>query len=118
MNGNMLRVAACRVKPYELITREEVKSDGNDKSCENVENDGDKQDVIDDKEEREEDSIDMGKIEVAVDTKYMQMKRSVCFSENAGFTVEVPVSDIRKGDDRHDPLARLETKQYKNTQEN
>ena len=56
MNGNMLKVTACRVKPYELIPREENKIDADDKNCENVEKDIDKQDLIENKEEIEENS--------------------------------------------------------------
>lgn len=79
--GNMQKVAACMVKPYELISREEVKNKEDDKNNDNKKETEDKQDMNDDdknnysnKEEKEDDSEFVNKFEVARDAvgpKYM-----------------------------------------------
>ena len=85
----MIKVAACRVKPYELIPREKVEK----KEVETLE---ETYSTSEEKLEKDDDEKTVEKFYIAKDAigvKYMEMERSVCFLENMIFTVEVPVSE-------------------------
>ena len=50
MSGNVLKVVACKVKPYELISRNEAKIDSVYKKNKIKDKTGEKQDEIDNEE--------------------------------------------------------------------
>ena len=69
----------CRVKPYEIISREKVEQEVVEKEVENIIALGGK---AEDKEEFDDDEMDEDKFEVARDAigeKNMEMERSMCF---------------------------------------
>ena len=73
--GNLIKVAACRVKPYELIPREKVEK----KEVETLE---ETYSTSEEKLEKDDDEKTVEKFYIAKDAigvKYMEMERSVCF---------------------------------------
>ena len=88
-NGDIKRVAACKVKPYKLVDREAIQENSKEVSkpvmledgLESVENLMDKND---DPPEAELDTVG---------AKYLKVVNSVSFSDIAIYTVELPVSE-------------------------
>ena len=88
-NGDIKKVAACKVKPYKLVDREAIKESGKEVSkpvmledgLESVEN------LMDKKDDPTEAELD------TVGAKYLKVVNSVSFSDVAIYTVELPVSE-------------------------
>ena len=81
--GDIKKVAACRVKPYELVDRESNSGEGSSLP----EDSPSGQDHV---------MLEDGLAEVEKDivsAKYMKLKNSVCFSDSCIFVVELPVSE-------------------------
>ena len=76
--GEIKKIAACKVKPFELIDRDESKGDSsNDEKTDMMMEDGLNADA-------EKDSIG---------AKYLKMEHRECFGESSVFVVELPVSE-------------------------
>ena len=88
-NRDIKKVAACKVKPYQLVDREAIKESGKEVSkpvmledgLESVEN------LMDKKDDPTEAELD------TVGAKYLKVVNSVSFSDMAIYTVELPVFD-------------------------
>ena len=98
-NGIVQKVVVVKVKPYELMPRENVeeKDDKNEKSTDKDENEveritNDQNDDLEEMENEIKEEIDKD----AVGANNLRKEQSVCFMENAIFTVEVPVSEHNK----------------------
>ena len=121
-NGNVKKVAACKVKPYELKEREEErkkvkieKPDWNkwieeterSKPEEVIEEEKDEQkeereEQENEKEESEEQEnekeVENEKLKDVIGAKYLKMEKSVCFLESSVYVVEVPVREHGKAE--------------------
>ena len=94
--GEMKKVAACKVKPYELLDRDaESQGDPN--------RDGTDQGETDDTGEDDTGKDDIGGDNEMVDKKkdsvgafYMRMDKSECFDESSVYVVELPVSEHKR----------------------
>ena len=105
-NGDVKKVAACKVKPYELKERnEENKEEKRDENRWNkmieednkVENDDKEEEKETEKEENEDDKeVGMDDLNDGIGAKYLRMQKSVCFMENSIYVVEVPVKEHGK----------------------
>merc|ERR1712240_689963 len=121
-NGDVRKVAACKVKPYELKERKEeskkeeaVKLDWNGI----IEKDGRsefrvvREDEKDEQKEKEEEAenekevseeqgneeeVEGEKLKDVIEAKYLKMEKSVCFMESSVYVVEVPVRDHGKAE--------------------
>ena len=84
--GDIRKVAACKVKPFQLVDR-----DSGDNSSKNVMlEDGleDVKNLVDKKEQKKNEELK----EDNVGAKYIKLVNTVSFSELCNFTVELPVS--------------------------
>merc|ERR1712115_641846 len=101
-NGDVKKVAVCKVKPYELKERTEEKKD--EKRCPEIIEEENKVENDDKKEEREveiEESEDEKEVRRdlmndVIGAKYLQVEKSVYFMDYEIFTVEVPVREHGK----------------------
>ena len=95
-NGDIKKVAACKVKPYELVDREE--NEDKDKKVskkvmledrlEDVEN------LIDPEKEKLKDAMKLADVTSDnIGTNYLKVINSVSFSDLSIYTVELPVSE-------------------------
>merc|ERR1711867_311600 len=114
--GDVKKVAACKVKPYDLKEREdEPREDGekspetverennseddenNDKTDAETENDEKNEERDDDKEEIEnEDEVRNDLQNDVIGAKYLQVEKSVYFIDYEIFSLEVPVKEHGK----------------------
>ena len=102
-NGDIRKVAACKVKPYELIDREseeykkqvELEKKGGKKNSKKVMlEDGlrDVESLEDSKEEEKRDALKLAdKDSDVVGTNYLKIINHASFSDYAIYTVELPV---------------------------
>ena len=107
-NGDVKKVAACMVKPYELKKRNEVnkeeKRDENrwnkkieeDGKVEN--NDKEEEDEIEKEENEDEKEVRMDWLNDGIGAKYLRMERSVSFMDQLIYVVEVPVREHGKAE--------------------
>ena len=88
-NGDIKRVAACKVKPYELVDREAIQENSKDSSKQVMLEDGlqNVEDLMNKKEDTPEAELD------TVGARYLKVVNSVSFSDVAIYTVELPVSE-------------------------
>merc|ERR1711867_5586 len=105
-NGDLKKVAACKIKPYELKERTEEKNDENrDKErCPEIIEEENKVENDDKKEESEvevEEIEDENKVRRdlqndVIGAKYLQVEKSVYLMDYEIFTLEVPVKEHGK----------------------
>ena len=98
MSGNILTVAVCGVKPYKLIPRDKDKVENDDEKYYNEKENEERQDVIGDNEHVKENDEIENEVDVTEDiigAKYMEMEKSICFFENAIYTIEVSDESTR-----------------------
>ena len=91
--GDIKKVAACRVKPYELVDRDVDGEKANEEKT--AEKD---QVMLEDglADIAAVDTLEETSEEIEKDTtgaKYLQMENSVCFDDSCVFVVELPVSE-------------------------
>merc|ERR1712240_441528 len=119
-NGDVKKVAACKVKSYELKERKEESKEGNieksdwnemieederSKPEEAIEEERDEQkekeeELENEKEESEEQDnekeVENEKLKDVIGAKYLKMEKSVCFLESSVYVVKVPVREHGK----------------------
>ena len=109
-NGDVKKVATCKVKPYELKERKEeskeVKNNENDwnkwieedekERIKNSEKEEEKETEKDENEDEKE--MESDGLKDAIGAKYLKMEKSVCFLENSIYVVEVPVREHGKAE--------------------
>ena len=83
MHGNIKKVAACYIKPYELIERGEMKE---------KESDMKKQVMLEDGVEDVDNLLSDLETDV-VGVKYLKMTNSISFSEMCTYVIELSVSE-------------------------
>ena len=88
-NGDVKKVAACKVKPYELIERNEEKKEEKrdedrwnkiieeDNKVEN--NDKEEEKEIEGEENEDENEVRKDELNDGIGAKYLRMEKSVCF---------------------------------------
>ena len=88
-NGDIKKVATCKVKPYELVDRTAISENNDNVSKKVMLEDGleNVEDLMDKKDEQKESELDN------IGAKYLKVVNSVSFSDVAFFTVELPVSE-------------------------
>ena len=93
VNRNIQKVAAVKVKPYELVPKKENKED----KTEIVDKNKDVEEEQNKEMEEKSEAVKMvDKAIDAIGAKYMKMEQTLYFLENAVFAVEVPVSEHNK----------------------
>ena len=105
-NGDVKKVAACKVKPYELKERiEENKEEKRDEEiCPQIIEEENK---VENDDKKEESEVEVEEIEDenevrrdlqndVIGAKYLQVEKSVYFMDYEIFTVEVPVREHGK----------------------
>ena len=93
VNRNIQKVAAVKVKPYELVPKKENKED----KTEIVDKNKDVEEEQNKEMEEKSEAVKMvDKARDAICAKYMKMGPTLYFLENAVFAVEVPVSEHNK----------------------
>ena len=105
-NGDVKKVAACKVKPYELKERtEEKKEEKRDEERWNkiieednkVEsNDKEEEKEIEVEENEDENEVRKDLLNDVIGAKYLQVEKEVYFMDYSIFTVEVPVREHGK----------------------
>ena len=105
-NGDVKKVAMCKVKPYELKKRTDEKKEkkGDEERCpeiieeENkVENDDKKEESeVEVEESEDEKEVRRDLMNDVIGAKYPQVEKSVYFMDYEIFTVEVPVREHGK----------------------
>ena len=104
-HGDVKKVAACRVKPFQLVDRESLKNESKESAerrqvmLEDGLQDVDSLQNEDNLKDEEKDTVG---------AKYLKMVNSVSFSDLSVYTVEIPVSEH----------GRPEVKEAKNTEIN
>ena len=106
-NGDVKKVAACKVKPYELKERKEeskeekiekpdwnkwIEEDERSKSEEVIEEEKDEKKEESEEEENEKE-VENEELKDVIGAKYLKMEKSVCFLESSVYVVEVPVRE-------------------------
>merc|ERR1712240_31108 len=88
-NGDIKKVAACKVKPYKLVDQEAIKESGKEVSKPVLLEDGleSVKNLMDKKDDPTEAELD------TVGAKYLKVVNRVSFSDMAIYTVELPVSE-------------------------
>ena len=111
-NGIVKKLAACKVKPYELKERKEENKEGKrdedawykiieeDERKENNEVNGEKEDEqeVEKEEKEDEQEVENDGLKDMIGAKYLKMEKSVCFLENSIYVVEVPVREHGKAE--------------------
>ena len=93
VNRNIQKVAAVKVKPYELVPKKENKED----KTEIVDKNKDVEEEQNKEMEEKSEAIKMvDKDRDAIGGKYIKMEQTLYFLENAVFAVEVSVSEHNK----------------------
>merc|ERR1712041_31811 len=87
-NGDVKKVAACKVKPYDLKERTEEEKEENDDKKE--ENETEIEEIEDENEVRRDLQNDI------IGAKYLQVEKSIYFMDYEIFTLEVPVREHGK----------------------
>ncbi len=101
-NGDVKKVAVCKVKPYELIERDEEEKDEErwnkmieeDSKVEYKEKEEEKE--IEEEEKEDENEVRKDLLNDVIGAKYLQVEKSVYFMDHSIFTVEVPVREHGK----------------------
>ena len=105
-NGDVKKVAACKIKPYELKERTEEKKEANrdEEKCPEIIEEENKVENDDKKEESEaeieeiedENEVRRDLQNDIIGAKYLQVEKSVYFMDYEIFTLEVPVREHGK----------------------
>merc|ERR1711955_107833 len=121
-NGDVKKVAACKVMPYELKERKEeskkeetvkldwngiiekdgrsefgvVREDEKDEQKEKEEEPENEKEVSE--EQGNEEEVEGEKLKDVIGAKYLKMEKSVCLFESSVYVVEVPVRDHGKAE--------------------
>merc|ERR1712240_872914 len=105
-NGDVKKIAACKIKPYDLRERTEEENDpkdGEEKSPETVQEDNSSENNDDNEEIDAETEETDDKNEVRRDlqndiigAKYLQVEKSIYFMDYEIFSLEVPVKEHGK----------------------
>ena len=111
-NGDVKKVAACKVKPYELKERKEeskgekiekpdwnkwIEESERSKSEEVIEEEKDEK-TEESEEEENEKEVENEELKDVIGAKYLKMEKSVCFLESSVYVVEVPVREHGKAE--------------------
>ena len=97
-NGQIVKVATCKAKPYELKEREVNREENNTVKNKDGNYILDKDERIEDKDAEMEDRqvmIEDGLRDI-IGAKYLKIDESVCFLENSIYVVELPVREHGK----------------------
>ena len=109
-NGDLKKVAACKVKPYELKERKEeskgekiekpdwnkwIEESERSKSEEVIEEEKDEK-TEESEEEENEKEVENEELKDVIGAKYLKMEKSVCFLESSVYVLEVPVREHGK----------------------
>merc|ERR1712240_51038 len=89
-NGDVKKVAACKVKPYELKERKK------ESKGEKIEKPDWTKWIQESERSKSEEVIEEVKDEIGA--KYLKMEKSVCFLESSVYVVEVPVREHGKAE--------------------
>ena len=109
-NGDKKKVAACKVKPYELKERKEESKEEKrdedywnkiieeDERSEHDEVNGEKEDEQEVENEDREDvqEVENERLKYVIGAKYLKVEKSVCFLENSIYVVEVLVKSMER----------------------
>ena len=102
-NGDLKKVAACKIKPYELLEMESQETPNPPDSQQSQDKKkkivmledglGDGEDLLDPEEEKTKDALKVTDAESdIVGTHYLKVVNHMSFSDYAIYTVEIPVS--------------------------
>merc|ERR1712237_216025 len=81
----------CKVKPYELIERNEEEEDSKEEYKEKEE-----EKELEEEEKEDENEVRKDLLNDVIGAKYLQVEKSVYFMDHSIFTVEVPIREHGK----------------------
>ena len=93
-NGQVVKVAACRAKPYELRERESEKKEEKKREEEGNEwdewiDEDENKEIEEDDEIKEDEMVTEDGLKDVIGAKYLKMDKSVCFLENSIFVFDL-----------------------------